>query len=361
VVTAQDRRFMDRALALAARGRGSTSPNPLVGAVVASPDGTVVGSGFHRRAGEAHAEVHALDAAGTAARGATLYCTLEPCSHTGRTGPCVERIVAAGIARVVASVEDPNPLVRGSGFGFLREHGVQVDVGEGHDAARMLNAPFFTYITRRRPFVVMKIAISLDGRIGKVGEPTRLTSAASDAKVQLLRSEVDAIAIGSETMIVDDPLLTVRQVWRRRPLTRVIFDRRLRTSPSARVWSTLAAGPVIIVTREATLAAEPEKTRRLADAGAIFEAADRLETAMERLAARGVVMMLLEGGAAMHRAAWTGGFVDRVQMFVTPTFLGDGGVPWLPDSCFTVGSLTGLRVEPCGDDTFIEGDVHRPD
>src|SRR5581483_4055481 len=156
-----DARFMDRALFHAARGRGRTSPNPLVGAVVVSPDGVVVGQGYHERAGEAHAEVHALDDAGERARGATLYCTLEPCAHHGRTGPCAERVVQAGIARVVAATEDPNPVVNGRGFQYLREHGVLVDVGRGAEQSRALNRPFFTMMQQRRPFVIVKAATSL--------------------------------------------------------------------------------------------------------------------------------------------------------------------------------------------------------
>jgi diaminohydroxyphosphoribosylaminopyrimidine deaminase/5-amino-6-(5-phosphoribosylamino)uracil reductase len=154
---------MERALFLAERGRGRTSPNPLVGAVIVSPDGVVVGQGAHERAGEPHAEVHALTSAGERARGATLYCTLEPCCHRGRTGPCVDRIVEAGVARVVAACEDPNPLVSGRGFSYLRAHGVTVEVGLGAAAAATLNQPFFTLMREGRPFVILKAATSVDG------------------------------------------------------------------------------------------------------------------------------------------------------------------------------------------------------
>src|SRR6185436_6174484 len=155
--------YMARALFLAERGRGRTSPNPMVGAVVVSSDGVVVGQGYHQRAGEAHAEVHALDMAGQRARGGTLYSTLEPCSHLGRTGPCVVRIVEAGIELVVAAVIDPNPRVSGRGFAFLSEHGVRVEIGQGREAATELNQPFFTLVRKRRPFVIMKAALSQDG------------------------------------------------------------------------------------------------------------------------------------------------------------------------------------------------------
>ena len=165
ILTASD--YMTRALFHAARGRGRTSPNPMVGAVVVSPEGVVLGQGFHARAGEPHAEIYALDEAGEGTQGATLYCTLEPCSHIGRTGPCVVRIVESGIARVVAAVEDPNPLVRGRGFAYLKGHGVDVEVGLGAATATCLNQPFFTLTRERRPFVVLKAATSLDGYIAE--------------------------------------------------------------------------------------------------------------------------------------------------------------------------------------------------
>jgi diaminohydroxyphosphoribosylaminopyrimidine deaminase / 5-amino-6-(5-phosphoribosylamino)uracil reductase len=240
---------MRRALALAARARGHTSPNPLVGAVVVDEDGVIVGDGYHRRAGAPHAEVYALEAAGVRAAGATLYCTLEPCCHVGRTGPCVERIVAAGITRVVAAVTDPNPLVAGKGFGYLRNRGIEVIEGVEQVAARALNAPFFTWIRHRRPFVIAKAGTSLDGRIAaRPGERTPITGPQSWRLVHRLRAEVDAIGVGSGTLLCDDPLLTARDVYRARPLVRVVFDRSLRTRPAARLFTTLDDGPVIILT-----------------------------------------------------------------------------------------------------------------
>ncbi|HEY2905220.1 MAG TPA: bifunctional diaminohydroxyphosphoribosylaminopyrimidine deaminase/5-amino-6-(5-phosphoribosylamino)uracil reductase RibD, partial [Vicinamibacterales bacterium] len=244
-----DDRFMERALILAERGRGRTSPNPLVGAVIVSSEGVVVGQGAHEFAGGPHAEVHALDAAADRARGATLYCTLEPCCHTGRTGPCVVRIVEAGVRRVVAAMPDPNPLVAGKGFAFLRSHDIDVSIGVGEPAARALNQPFFTLITEHRPFVIAKAAVSADGMIAaSPGARTQLTGTMASRHAQRVRAEIDAIGVGSGTILADDPLLTARGAFRERALTRVIFDRRLRTPPSARVLSTADAGPVIIVT-----------------------------------------------------------------------------------------------------------------
>jgi diaminohydroxyphosphoribosylaminopyrimidine deaminase/5-amino-6-(5-phosphoribosylamino)uracil reductase len=353
---------MERALFLAARGRGRTSPNPLVGAVVVTPDGVVVGQGAHERAGEPHAEVHALASAGARARGATLYCTLEPCCHRGRTGPCVDRIVEAGVARVVAACEDPNPLVSGRGFSHLRAHGVDVEVGLGAAAAAALNQPFFTLMREGRPFVILKAATSVDGRIAaRRGERTALTSAAANRHAQRVRAEVDAIGIGSGTLLVDDPLLTPRGVYRERPLTRVIFDRRLRTPPSARVLSTGEAGPVMIVTSPE--AASRDAVRRpLEDRGARIEvAADAtLGAALKGLGADGIGSLLLEGGAALHAAAWDEGLVDFVRLYVTPHVLGPDGVPLLCGRTFASADLVDRRIEPLGADVLVEGYVHGP-
>ena len=220
---------MRRALEHARRGLGRTTPNPIVGACVVSDEGVVVGQGAHECAGGPHAEINALDEAGADARGATLYCTLEPCSHTGRTGPCTERIIAAGIRRVVAAMEDPFPLVNGRGFAALRAHGIEVEVGVEHDAAVRLNQPFLTAVRNGRPFVILKAATSLDGRIAVDGR-------AHAADVRARRSGMRSTcgrrwtrsASARRRSSVDDPLLTAREVYRERPLTRVIFDRRLR-------------------------------------------------------------------------------------------------------------------------------------
>ena len=351
---------MERALFHAARGAGRTSPNPLVGAVVVSADGVVLGQGFHQRAGEAHAEVHALAEAGARARGATLYCTLEPCCHQGRTGPCVSRIVDAGIARVVAAVEDPNPAVRGRGFAFLRERGVAVEVGLAAERAVTLNQPFFTLMREGRPFVILKAATSIDGRIAEApGRRTNLTSAAANRHAHRVRAEVDAIGVGSGTILSDDPELTARGAFRERPLARIIFDRRLRTPPGARVLSTPDAGPVIIVT-SASAAATAALRAPLEARGAHIEvAADRtLRAALQRLADRQIESLLLEGGGAVHAAAWDEGLVDYVRLYVTPHALGAGGVPLLPDRSFSSADLHDRRVATLGLDVLIEGYVH---
>ncbi len=356
-----DLAYMDRALFLAERGRGRTSPNPLVGAVIVTPDGVVVGQGAHERAGEAHAEVRALEAAGSRARGATMYCTLEPCCHMGRTGPCAARLVEAGVARLVAAIEDPNPLVNGGGFAYLRAHGVEVTVGVGAAPAVAMNQPFLTLIRERRPFVILKAATSADGRIAaRPGARTALTSPSANRHAQRVRAEVDAVGIGSGTLLVDDPLLTPRGVYRERPLTRVIFDRRLRTPPAARILSTLEAGPVIIVT--SVDAARRPARAALENRGAQIEiAADATFGAgLACLGARGIGSLLLEGGAALHAAAWDAALVDFVRLYVTPHVLGPEGVPLLDGRPFASGALIERRVEPLGADVLLEGYVHGP-
>jgi diaminohydroxyphosphoribosylaminopyrimidine deaminase / 5-amino-6-(5-phosphoribosylamino)uracil reductase len=352
--------YMARALFHAARGRGRTSPNPLVGAIVVSIDGVIVGQGHHRRAGEPHAEVHALSEAGARARGSTLYCTLEPCCHRGRTGPCVTRIVEAGVRRVVAAIEDPNPLVSGRGFAFLREHGVHVDVGLAAPLAVAMNDAFFTLMREQRPFVILKAATSLDGRIAEsVGRRTQLTSAAANRHAHRVRGEVDAVAVGVGTILVDDPELTVRGVYRERPLVRVIFDRRLRTPPESRVLSTRDAGPVIIVTT-APAASGEARTRLEARGAEILISDGTLRSGLRELAECEIGSLLLEGGAALHGAAWDAGLVDYVRLYVTPHVLGAAGIPLLPDRDLSAMDLFERRVDSLGPDVVIEGYVHRP-
>jgi diaminohydroxyphosphoribosylaminopyrimidine deaminase/5-amino-6-(5-phosphoribosylamino)uracil reductase len=353
--------YMDRALFLAERGRGRTSPNPMVGAVIVSTDGVIVGQGFHEHAGGAHAEAHALEMAGARARGATLYCTLEPCSHYGRTSPCAPRLVEAGIARVVAAIRDPDPRVDGRGFAYLRARGVHLDVGLREAAAAQLNQGFFTLMREHRPFVTLKAATSLDGKIASgPGQRTTLTSAAANRHAHSVRAEVDAIGVGVGTILADDPLLTPRGVYRSRPLVRVVFDRRLRMPPDARLLSTREAGPVIIVTT-AVGAARSDVRGRLERAGAEIEVArdGTFAAALERLGVRQIGSLLLEGGAALHAAAWDEGLVDYVRLYITPRALGPEGVPLLDGRALSTAELVERRVEALGPDTVIEGYVHR--
>jgi diaminohydroxyphosphoribosylaminopyrimidine deaminase / 5-amino-6-(5-phosphoribosylamino)uracil reductase len=354
---------MRRAIEHARRGLGRTAPNPLVGACVVSDDGVVLGQGAHERAGEPHAEVHALDEAGDAARGATLYCTLEPCAHTGRTGPCTERVIAAGIRRVVAAMEDPFPLVRGRGFAALRASGIEVDVGVEHDAAVRLNQPYVSWLRRGRPFVTLKAATSLDGRIAQApGRRTQLTSMPALRHVHGVRAQVDAVAVGSGTVLVDDPLLTVREVYRERPLTRVVFDRRLQVSAAARLFSTLDQGPVVVITSRGALLEQAPRVEALRAAGAAVVGAERddVRAGLDVLGGLGVQSVVLEGGAALHAAAWDEGVVDAVQLYVAPVVLGPEGIPLLDGRRFSSTSLVERRVDLLGPDVLIEGYVHRP-
>jgi diaminohydroxyphosphoribosylaminopyrimidine deaminase/5-amino-6-(5-phosphoribosylamino)uracil reductase len=352
---------MRRALEHARRGLGRTTPNPVVGACIVSDDGVVLGQGAHERAGEPHAEVNALEEAGPDARGATLYCTLEPCAHTGRTGPCTERIIAAGIRRVVAAMEDPFPLVGGRGFEMLRSHGIEVETGVGYEAAVRLNQPFLTATRKGRPFVILKAATSLDGRLAAGrGVRTRLTSTRAIRHAHIQRAQVDAIVVGSETVIVDDPLLTAREVYRERPLTRVVLDRRLRTPASARLLSTLAAGPVLIMTTpEAARSARADALRQ-AGAAVVAVPDGRMAAALAMLPACDVQSLVLEGGARVQQAAWDEGVVDYVQLYVAPVWLGDEGLSLLPGASLSPAALVEPHVEQLGPDVLIEGYVHRP-
>jgi len=353
---------MSRALAIAERGRGRTSPNPMVGAVVVDRDGVVVGRGAHEFAGGPHAEVHALRDAGERARGATLYCTLEPCSHMGRTGACAPVVADAGLSRVVVATEDPNPLVNGSGLDILRKRGVSVTSGILDREARALNAPFFTVMTHQRPFITMKIALSADHRIAlRPGVRTPLTGAAAGRLIHRDRAEVDAIAVGSGTVLADDPSLTPRGAFRYRPLVRVVFDSRLRIPPTARLFSTLTAGPVIIVSTQSTLGGWPGRVASLEAVGAgilALERGWRLDAALEQLVDRGILSMIVEGGVTLHRAFWDAGLVDRVQMYRTPHVLGAEGLEWLPVPLPGLGPVTERRL---GADTLTEAYVHRTD
>ena len=359
-----DARWMRRALEHARRGLGRTTPNPVVGACIVSDEGVVLGDGAHERAGGPHAEINALDEAGESARGATLYCTLEPCVHTGRTGPCTDRIIAAGIRRVVAAMEDPFPLVGGRGFARLRAHGIEVVVGIERDAAIRLNLPFLTALREGRPFVILKAATSADGYIAEApGHRTSLTSEAALRHAHHVRAQVDAVAVGSGTVLVDNPWLTAREVYRERPLTRVVFDRRLRTPPAARLFSTLASGPVIILTSPAALAAEAERACALEQAGATIIGLEDggLRAALEALPARGVHSLVLEGGATVHAAAWDAGLVDFMQIYVAPTTIGDSGVRFLDGRGWSPAALIDASTTALGPDVLTEGYVHRTD
>ena len=355
-----DADHMRRALFHARRGEGVTTPNPMVGAVVVTPDGVVAGYGRHPRAGDPHAEVFALSDAGALAAGATLYVTLEPCCHFGRTGPCTRRIIAAGIRRVVAAMRDPNPVVSGKGFAELRASGIEVEVGLLEEEAARLNRAFSIVQTEGRPMVIAKAATSLDSRIAAApGVRTALTSREANRRTQRLRAAVDAVGIGSGTLLADDPVLTVRDCYRARPLTRVVFDRRLRTTPDARLFSTLSAGPVIILTTAAATGLLPARADQLREAGAtLIEGSGRLGDDLRALLRFDVSALLLEGGAVLHAAAWQAGVVDRLHIVVAPTRLGDNGVKVFDGVEVPMSKLISIKTEQLGPDVWMEADVH---
>jgi len=355
-----DADFMRRALFHARRAEGGTTPNPMVGAVVVSPTGNVLGYGRHPKAGEPHAEVFALQDAGADARGATLYVSLEPCCHTGRTGPCTRRIIEAGITRVVAAMPDPNPLVSEKGFDELRAHGIEVNVGVLRDEAERLNRAFTIVQTEGRPMVIAKAASSVDARIASAaGERTQLTSRQANRRAQRLRAAVDAVAIGSGTLLVDDPILTVRDVYRSRPLARVVFDRRLRTPAAARIFSTLGAGPVIIMTTAEALSRHPDNADRLRVAGAtLVGGTGDLRGDLRLLLPFEISTLLLEGGAALHAAAWQADVIDRVHLVVTPAILGERGVALFNGIDIAASTLVPVSLDVLGPDAWMEADVH---
>lgn len=350
---------MRRALFHAARAAGGTVPNPVVGAVVVSDDGVVVGQGFHERAGLAHAEVVALDAAGARARGATMYVTLEPCCHVGRTGPCTRRVIDAGIRRVVAATLDPDGRVAGRGVEELRAAGIEVQVGLGDAEARRLNAGYFLAQEHGRPQVVLKAAVSRDGAIAERRDrPTAITGAAAARRTQRLRATVDAIAVGVGTVCADDPRLSARDVVRARPLTRVVFDRALRTPATARLFTAPPAGPVIILTSAGAMASSPRAVAALTQAGAELVPVETLDDGLAALVARSVHTVLVEGGARIHRAFWEARRVDRVHLVVAARRLGAAAVPLFDGLPVPWARFDRVQAAPCGDDVWMEADVH---
>ena len=329
-----DAQWMRRALELAARGWGQTAPNPRVGAVVVR-DGVVVGEGWHTAYGAPHAEVEALRAAGDAARGATVYVTLEPCNHHGKTPPCSEALIAAGVSRVVAACADSSSIARG-GAEHLRAAGIDVSVGEVEAAAaRELNADFFFAMSGTRPFVRLKLAMSLDGAIADhTRQPGWLTGEDSRREVHRLRAASDAIAVGIGTVLADDPQLTVREVTPPRvPPIRIVFDTSARLPRTSHLARTAAEIPVVDV----CWAPEPAHAAALEHSGIGLLHAATLGAALEALRERGIRSLLVEGGATIAAAFLQEALVDRLVIFRAPKILGGGALN-------AFGSLPGVRV-----------------
>ena len=326
MISPADQAHMAQALRLAKRGLYSTSPNPRVGCVIVR-DGVLVGEGWHQRAGEAHAEVNALQQAGTAARGATAYVTLEPCSHHGRTPPCTEALLAAGIRRVVAAMADPNPLVAGRGLAQLQAAGVAVDVGLMADEAHELNIGFVSRMTRKRPWVRLKAAASLDGKTAlQNGESQWITGPQARQDGHCWRARACAILSGIGTVRKDDPQLNVRGVDTSRQPLKVIVDGRLELSPAARL---LEAGNVLLVSAGQAVAEVAERAAALRERGAeILDLPDGkgrvdLHALLHELAQRGLNEVHVEAGSRLNGALLAAGLVDEVLLYLAPCLLGD--------------------------------------
>lgn len=366
--SALDRQWMAEALELGARGRGLCSPNPMVGAVVVR-EGRVVGRGFHARAGGPHAEVEALREAGDRASGATLYCTLEPCNHQGRTPPCVDAILEAGIRRVVAAVRDPNPRVRGGGMRALEAAGVETLSGCLEAEARSQNRVFFFAMERRRPHVTLKCALTLDGKIAAFdGQARWITGADARREAHRLRRESDAVMVGIGTALADDPALTVRldPPWPREPL-RVVVDSRGRLPVDARVIDAGSASRVVVaVTEQAPI----ERVTRLESRGVTVLACKSGEGGVDltdlcaRLFGMDVTSVLLEGGSELNGGFLDADLVDRVAVFIAPMLIGGAPAPTAVAGHGRVLAdarrLSAASVRSVGADWLIEGDVIRP-
>jgi len=317
---------MRRALELAARGAGQVSPSPLVGCVIARDDGETIGEGFYLYEGIKHAETLALEGAGERARGATAYVSLEPHAHQGRTPPCTVALIRAGVRRVVAPIEDPNPLVSGRGFAHLSAAGLEVEVGLLAPEAARLNEKYIHAMRHARPFVHLKLACSLDGRIAtRTGDARWITNEQSRARVHLLRHEYDAILVGAGTAAADDPLLTDRSgLARHRPLTRIVLDDELRLSPDSRLAQTARETPLVIFT--SATAAEPAAAVALESRGAEIVREPRgsrdLRAVLEELHRRSLQSVLVEGGARVAGMFLDAGLVDKVSFFVAPIIIG---------------------------------------
>jgi diaminohydroxyphosphoribosylaminopyrimidine deaminase / 5-amino-6-(5-phosphoribosylamino)uracil reductase len=378
-----DEYFLRRGLELARKGIGLTSPNPLVGAVVVDSEGPVIGKGFHTFEGIKHAEVLALERAGDKAAGSTLYINLEPCSHQGRTGACADAIIAAKIRRVVACMQDPNPLVAGKGFERLRNAGISVASGILEEEAKVLNEAFAKYIRHRTPLITLKSAMTLDGKIapppGELHHTTALggggatggwiTSDVARAHVQQLRHGNDAIMVGVGTIIADDPLLTDRSgLPRRRPLLRVIVDSRLRLPPESRVVKGAKDDVLVLCSF-----AEEKRKRELQNQGirveqvpvGVGDGRPDMAQIARRLGTMEITSLLVEGGAMINGAALASGIVDKVFLYYAPKILaGTGSVPFATGPGFAHMSdaayVKAIRLHRFGEDFAVEGYLRDP-
>jgi diaminohydroxyphosphoribosylaminopyrimidine deaminase/5-amino-6-(5-phosphoribosylamino)uracil reductase len=362
-VTDKDRNFMRLALREARKGIGRTSPNPSVGAVVVK-NGRIVGKGHHQQAGGHHAEIHALQAAGRKAEGATLYVTLEPCNHTGRTPPCTETVLRAGISRVVIGMLDPNPAVAGGGGAYLASQRVKVTSGILEEECREINLPFCKHTLTGLPWVILKAGMSVDGRIAsRPGQQSKITGKESRRRVHVLRREVDAILVGIGTVLADDPSLTCRLGRQRSDPLRVILDTGLRLPVSATLLQQESAAETWVFCGEH---ADSKKSSSLETAGARIRTVPvaaagslDLEAVLKILGEAGVTSVLVEGGSRVHGSFLDAGLADQLFLFVAPAFIGSMGEPL---ATFPPGRrenhLPGFRfikTRRYGEDLLLEG------
>jgi diaminohydroxyphosphoribosylaminopyrimidine deaminase/5-amino-6-(5-phosphoribosylamino)uracil reductase len=378
-----DEQHMRRALELARAGIGLVSPNPAVGAVVVDSSGREVGAGTHTYDGVKHAEILALEQAGGGARGGTLYLNLEPCSHRGRTGPCADAVIAAGVGRVICSMEDPNPRVAGQGLAKLRASGITVEVGLFEAEAKKLNEGFAKYIRRDKPLVTLKSAMTLDGKIAAAKKPGTDPSSATPASegarsghhwitgevarahVQQLRHQSDAILVGVGTVMADDPLLTDRSgLPRRRKLLRVILDSYLRIPPASRVIRTAEHDVIVLYStaEEQTKQALEAKGIRVQQISATTDGRPDFAAIVQTLGKLEVTSLLLEGGALVNGAALASGEVDKVFLYYAPKIFGEGAVPFIVDEALhgRVQCVRRFELHRFGEDFALEGYLRDP-
>ncbi len=364
----RDHDYMRVALSEARKGLGRTSPNPCVGAVIVN-NGQIVGRGYHKKAGTPHAEIHALADAGSAAQGATMYVTLEPCNHTGRTPPCSRAVYDSGISRVVIGLKDPNPLACG-GVDYLQEHGLEVKCGVCEEECRMINNPFIKHIRTGLPWVVMKAALSLDGKITyQQGRGGSITGEKSKKLVHNLRNQLDAILIGADTAAIDDPSLTtrLREPKSRDPL-RIIIDSTLRTDPDSRIFLQESDAETWIFCTSSTKRSSLQEKREqdLMRAGAkIFKVSATensrvdLKEVLKILGKNNILSLLVEGGASIFGSFIRHDLVDEVYLLLAPFFVGDQGQPLLTgyfsNERDQVKRLRDIMLSRVGEDTLIHG------
>lgn len=319
-----DIKFMRRALELAQMAEGDTSPNPMVGAVIVDGGGNIVGEGYHHKAGQPHAEINALAAAGDKAKGATVYVTLEPCSHYGRTGPCCEALIKAGVKRVVSAVTDPNPLVAGRGLNRLRETGIEVTEHVCEDEAKKLNEKFFFWITHKRPFVSLKYAMTLDGRLAAAGGDSKwITGTEARTYAHYLRKTHDAVLVGKNTVLQDDCELTTRMVEGKNPI-RIVLDSKATIPLNAKILN--GEAKTIIAVSEAAPQDKLDELQKLTNVE-VLKLPQRnghldLQALLEKLAAMEITSVLVEGGSEVHGAFIDAGLAERIYAFIAPKIIG---------------------------------------